>query len=567
MISSQGSQTSDFDVLNSQKRDDDSAVHVIKINKKIGDHKFPKAIQPTELNPVIVDDAEGDSVKSEAASQVTRYSAPKELLDYLDNLIIKKKLPLRTLKFDIEFSKSKDEVAEHLEEHAKKVGNIEKPDLDKMFSILGVDEKDVQLQPEASTEVENENPKNILDIQGSLNALSQQLTHESVPGQILDIKTLRDHYASQRVEYIKKVREDSKVYRIMMSQLGASKMMPERPEPTELIEAREEYFTLRKKLELERQESIKESGFFADSELPNFSIKHQERLKKALAVFDVYENITQVSESIMNADAKSIEKIVDPESFDGMRVSSSEVPIESHEAEPVVEVRKAELDADLVPSEKLLSMDIKTADDKKPNEDVTSKYKTEDVKIEVMGASGINFLPRKDFPVFVVSEQHPEKNKKTDVEVKASVVVQEISESEAKIEEEIKEVTPNIENKEEKKSEEEVKTENVIIEDKKEEKISETVPVDSKVAVTPVSAQNVFPTEFEDKRLEIHHGFPGNPNEIKVFYNGQGIAKGEVGKKITVYKNFKSGFLLADTPEERALKYAHTIIKTLKIQK
>ncbi len=43
MISSGGSQASDFDVLNSQKGDD-AAIHVIKINKKIGDSVFTKAI-------------------------------------------------------------------------------------------------------------------------------------------------------------------------------------------------------------------------------------------------------------------------------------------------------------------------------------------------------------------------------------------------------------------------------------------------------------------------------------------------------------------------------------------
>jgi hypothetical protein len=107
------------------------------------------------------------------------------------------------------------------------------------------------------------------------------------------------------------------------------------------------------------------------------------------------------------------------------------------------------------------------------------------------------------------------------------------------------------------------------IEQQSAEVVTEPVlsPVDSTIAETSPLAQNVFPTDFDGKKLEVMHSFPDNANQIKVFYDGKEIAVGEATKKggvVKIKKEYKSGFLLAATIEEKALKHAQTIIKTLK---
>lgn len=541
MISSGGSQASDFDVLNSQKGDD-AAIHVIKINKKIGDSVFTKAIQPTELPPVppivVVDGAQ----LNEEVKPQKKYSAPKELLDYLDILIVKKKLPLRTLKFDIEFSKSKEEVARHLEDHKEKIGNIDGPDMDKLFGFIGYGQEEVAAIPSSDTDVSTENMQVIKDVQGSLNSLAEVVSRDAVPGQVLDIKTLRDHYALTHVEYARKVKEDTVVYKIMMSQLGSSRSMPERPEPEELLEARKEYYQTRKEKKLDRESSIHESALYSDSEIPHFSIKMQERLKRAMETFDVYVNIVQLSESLLGADTSSLEKIVDPEKFEGMRVTEEAVASE-------VEVRKPELDAVLVPSEKIATMAIAHTEEHK-EDDVTKKYDPQDVRFEIMSASGANFIPKN----VVDTISAPGKAEDKSVKMVSQVVTPEVP---ANIVSEMRKEEVVVEKSQEKMDKDRAQPE-------VEEKPVEMAPVDSVVAEQPPKAQNVFPTEFEDKTLEVHHGFPGKPNEIKVFYGGREIASGLAGGRVAINKEFKAGFLLADTVEERALKHAHTIIKTLK---
>jgi uncharacterized protein (UPF0297 family) len=528
MISSQGSQSSDFDVLNSQRGGSDDAVHVIKINKKIGDTGFPKSLQPTELNPVIPPASDGVVASKEEVKKPSGYIVPKEILDYLDILIVKKKIPLRTLKFDIEFSKSKEEIAKHLEEHSSTVNNIDKSDLDKLFGFIGYAEPAV-VPEENDADVQNENVQEIAQATVSEN-LNQNIVKEDTKP--VDLKLLRDKYSSLRIEYLKKIKQDKYVYKMMMNQLGGNKSMPDRPEPINLTEARKEYYQARSSQKMSREVSINESVLYAESEIPNFSIKTQERLKKALSTFDSYSNLPQVSEALLSADFSAVEKIIDPDSFGGMRVTSAEIknditPVDIIETEP----RKPELDAVLLPSEKLLKMESAKTEEVKV-EVATPKYNPEDVKVELMLASGANFLPKK----VVEPEKIAEEVKKEEV------------------------VTEKVEEKQVEETKKEEVSENA-------EKPAEMPPVDSIVADKPAEAQNVFPTEFEDKRLEVHHGFPGNPNEIKVSYDGKEIAKGLVGGKIAINKEFKAGFLLADTQEQRALKYAHTIIKTLKVVK
>ncbi len=508
MILSQGSQMPDFDVLNSQRGGGDDAVHVIKIKKNIGDVVFAKIIQPTELNPVEEEGEENVVVETKKETKAEKYVVPREIVDYLDQLIVKKKLPLRTLKFDIEFSGSKEEVARHLKEHTAKIGNIDAPDLDKLYAMIGYG---IQDEIPSIPDVASENNQSIPEIEEKhIDEGAVSVSLLSVPEPVtatesektltlVDLSILRSSYVAELVAYRKKMREASKLFEMMVSNLGGKRDMPRKPEPVELIKAREEYLSARNNLIAGFDAGVDEAIRVVEAETGKVSPKAQRMTHKAIALFDSYESATQISYAILSRDLGMISSIVEPKPFEGMRT------------EKVVEVTPQV----------------------EPSHEVLIKEENQPEALE-----------KKEIPV--VQDEKVEK-------------VENIVPIEVELVQEPTNFVPKKEQNVEEKPAEPAKTEIV----------PENAPVDISIAELPVTPQNIFPTEFEDKKLEVQHGFPGKPNEIKVFYDGKEIATGEVtkdGGKVKIKKDFKSGWLLVDTQEERALKYAMTIIETLKPQ-
>lgn len=530
MISSQGSQSTDFDVLNSQRTSDSDVVHVIKINKKIQDTGFTKVIKPTELTPAPQPDL-NSSGKSKSIPE-EKFVVPKELTDYLDFLIVKKKLPLRTLRFDVEFSRSKEEVAKHLEDHSEKIGNIEAKDLDKMFSFIGYG-KEISIPEDVV--VKNENTQPILQDAVSAADEVKAVTQKVAEVSNVSLEILRANYANLYISHIQKLKSDIKVYKMMMSQLGANKVMPTRPEPTELIIARKEYHDARKKAGFDLDKSIEESFSLISSEVVAFPMRAQERLKKAFSYFDNYVNDAQVSESLMNADSGSIALIVDPNTYGGMRAEKIIQQVSPKEETQII--------SETTP--KPIGGIINYAKESVLVKEIQKKEEIEQIKPkpELVPEKKIEKIHHKEIKQSKLVDLAPEKPEVIPVpEIKVEII----------------QSFENFIPKTEEKSLEIPKNKFAV------RKVEEKLPVDSAIAQTPLVAQNVYPTEFEDKKLEVQHGFPGKPNDLKVFYDGKEIAKGIVGGKVAINKEYKSGFLLADTQEERALSHAHKIIKTLR---
>lgn len=498
MISSQGSQQSDFGVLNSQTSGKDDAVHVIKINKKIGDSKFSKIPQPTEI--LLKSDIKIETTHEDQreADQGVGFVTPRVLVDYLDFLIIKKKLPLRTLKFDIEFSKSRDEVVRRLEKHAKEIGNIEKVDLDKLFAFI-----DANRELGSLVKSDSENLKNILDTEDSEG--SDKPESDTQP----DLSSSRSVFARLLVLERQKARKDREVFKMLVSDLandlGVKKEMPAKPESLELIDARKDYHEARKHSFRGITGCFEEAEVFNQEQTNNLPPKTQGILRKSLSLLDSFDKSTEFSEALMSADLRGVNNIIQSNTFSGMRIDAPSTEVLHNNV-----IEKAEkIHAVLMPSSSLIIKNSPEEDVK--NHSVSSGTTTSDaetpVQVEVMEALN-NFVPKNDE---LVVEKSPEESQSGNV--------------------------------------------------------AKNAPVDSTIAEEPQNPQNVFPTEYEGKSLEVQHGFPGKPNEIRVFYDNKEIAVGEVtrdGGKIKVKKEFKSGFLLADTIEERALKHARTIIKTLK---
>ncbi|MFZ2523034.1 MAG: hypothetical protein WAW92_01470 [Minisyncoccia bacterium] len=511
MISSQGSNTADFDVLNSQKGEVDSAVHVIKI-RNIQDAGFQKIQKPTELEPIAVPGVD-TSTDVEEPKPESNYKVPKEIVDYIDQLIVKKKLPLRTLKFDIEFSNSKKEVARILADHAEKIGNIDLDDLNKLYEMISLTGQDeAHNVSEVVTENNQEIPGIVDEVEGSaldttVNLLSVPQAApqvEKTPITPADLSILRASYVLQLVSYRRKVINDSKVFQMMMSNLGAEKNMPNRPEPVELLHAREEYQNAHGELVHGLDGSIDETTKFVEAETGSLAPKAQQRIRRGLSMFDNYTNATQISEAMLSSSISMVGSIIDPNSYEGMRTEK-------------VVIQMPQLVASVPASEKIVDSVIK---EEVPTVEVKQivPEDTQDLKVE-------NIVP---VEVELVQEPTNFIPKKVETKQESEIIVQKTPET------------------------------------------VQTAPVDSIVAESPVTPQNVFPTEFEGKKLEVQHGFPGKPNEIRVFYDGKEIATGEVttsGSKTKIIKEFKSGWLLADTEEEKALKHAQIIIKTLRAQK
>jgi hypothetical protein len=445
-----------FDVLTSQVGD--GYTHKVPIHK-IGESPFNKVVQPTEILPNSNDESEEVNTKIESSED---FSVPKALLDYLDTLIVKKKLPLRTLRFDIEFSKSKQEVAGHLQTQAEKIGNIETEDLDKLFGFIGYGRQSDESQSFSHKENIEDSivPEAQIETQGTEVPIEvREEVVESAP--TVDLTGLRQEFSKLKIEHRRKLGNDKTVYKRMMSGLGADREMPVRPEPQELVDIRNEYITARRKANLSLEGNLQESQSLIDAEAELLSESSRARISKALSLIDYYPNISQFGEAIMLADSSSVEKIIDPVSYDGMRVEGEAV-------QPEVQALEIQ--------------------------------QTEPEKVTVV-------------------EPEPE-------------IVKNIEQQSAEVVEE-----PVLS------------------------------PVDSTIAETSPLAQNVFPTDFDGKKLEVMHSFPDNANQIKVFYDGKEIAVGEATKKggvVKIKKEYKSGFLLAATIEEKALKHAQTIIKTLK---
>lgn len=455
-----------FDVLTSQVGD--GYTYQVPIHK-IGESAFTKVPQPTELSPIIPEEKHDEIVENNFESQED-FSVPRQMLDYLDTLIIKNKLPLRTLRFDIEFSKSRQEVANHLQTQAEKVGNIETEDLDKLFSFIGYGRQNTESEDDSQSDSKNPDitSEEVTQEVSGEEEVSMKVEEEEQP---VDLSGLRDSYSTLHMDYRAKVLNDRRIYKRMMTELGADKDMPIRPEPKELVEARREYLELRKGASLGLNEGIDESQRLSDASLGSLSESTRDKIKKAKSFFDYYPNSTQFSESILSADLGGVERIVDPVAYEGMRVENIEQNIPA-ETSGVVDT---------------------------PTDNVSIEEK----------------------------------------------IIEKVDEPQSEAQNNVDLVQNDV--------------------------FSETVPisttVDSSIAETIPLAQNVFPTEFEGKKLEVMHSFPNNPNEIKVFYDGKEIATGEATKNggvVKIGKQYKSGFLLADTVEEKALKHSASIIKTLK---
>ncbi len=509
MNSSQGLKESGFDVLHSQA-EDTSSTYQIPI-KKVG---FSEFRQPTELSPseVLVTKKE---VKVETPAPVVEtekgFDVPKELIGYIDALIIQKKLPIKTLKFDIEFAKSADEIAKYLEDYADSK-TIPEDDLDKLFGFIGYARNDTSNSENVSggtnkhiphnevedffgkPEVESPAPAPAPAVETAPEPIKVEAKIESNTG----LLEARVSYVDQLVPYLQKKKKDFAVYAKIMAELGGNSDMPFTGEPKELSLAREEYLKARRESGVRGiVDEIEEVEVLRAEVLKTLDAEMKMRLEKFSTAWDRYLNSQLVAESLLT-DINAVEKIVDPAPFDGLRTT----PEAQVQPEVVVPMETTVQQVEIQP-EAIVATEI-PVESERP--EVVAEEKRETTPpVEP---------PKTEFKFEIVGEGQ-------------------------KIEEEAKKLAENTGNP----------------------------PVDISVAEKGPAAQNVFPSEFDGKKMEIIVGSPEVSPQIRVVWDNKEIAQGSIvkGKPVVkINKNFYSGILFTDTKEEKALKFAMPIINTLR---
>lgn len=496
---------SPFDILNAQvgsaqNASDPQDEFKIPI-KKVFDN-LPK---PTELEPIPVVARTGDTAGS---TSTVHFKAPRESLDFLDELIIKNKRPLKALRFDVSESSSKDEIVKFINQTSLLI-QVEK---NKLIELLG-GEHTVKPVVGGNPALPNDP---LLPTEPAV--VLPEIVHpeKTLPMvQEVTMDEARRDYTDLLAPYLRKINIDKKNFEKLMAEFGVNKKMPKKDEPLDLVRAKEEYLnTKNAKIKNIAPESsllefnLGETSDFReelisklDPKISKFSVRAGQLWDKAPSS----ANDQSTSFLLEDVEFAITTKLPEEVKFEGLRNTEPYVPQEVKQVQPVAQVVAPVTVEKAVP---------------KPEPQV---------------------LPQVDVQKTVEPEQQPQK-----VEQKAQIFEEPVLRPVIQ--------TPIMEEFPE-------SAENKAVE-------NSTLQKEMLIAESLNSNIETFPSEFEGKSIVVTRGEAGNSNAVKVEFDGKEIAKGEIkknGPKIKIKPEFKASWFHVKTLEQRAFdEKVFPFLKTFK---
>lgn len=283
-----------LDILHKQSEDSDVEYHI-----PIRKIKFEDTPKPTELAPE----------KPQKSTVENKFAVPNVALDYLDDMIFRRKIPVRSLRFDIENSTSISEAVKYLTN-----ARVDEEDRKKLLSFFG-DKK------------------------------TEEVTVFNESSFDSKLEEARVEYASELVPHLQKTKSHRKVYEKMMSSLGEDREMPKKAESRELVHTRDEYFKVREERSKslfgtngDVSDAVLEVSKLQDEVIKKHSTKEQKFVNKALKLWDA--NISDVHETVTLPMLGDVEFVAHRSRFDGLRTNDP-VVLDQNQT-PVVQVEKRE---------------------------------------------------------------------------------------------------------------------------------------------------------------------------------------------------------------------------------
>ncbi|HEY0221004.1 MAG TPA: hypothetical protein VGC58_02150, partial [Candidatus Paceibacterota bacterium] len=126
-----------------------------------------------------------------------------------------------------------------------------------------------------------------------------------------------------------KNKKDKAIYAKIMAELGGNEDMPEKDEPKELKIARKEYEKTKVEAFSGLEGEIRELEVFKNKLLELFEERSRKIVERSLVIFDNYQNNVLVSEGLLSGDISEVDKIVNPNSFTGMRTEKTPISEDS----------------------------------------------------------------------------------------------------------------------------------------------------------------------------------------------------------------------------------------------
>lgn len=233
-----------------------------------GDDLFRKMKKPTDIDLSSFSKSEQkqntNTSKIFQKKEISKFKVHPEVINYIDNLILTEKLPLKTLRFDINESVSNEEVIKYILD--SKI--LTQKHKDEILSLIGFkksEELDFVTKPE-NTSINKDDLVN-------------------------DLEKLRAEYVEELVPYLEKITRDKKVFLGLMSQFGEKREMPEKDLPKSLVSVKNEYFNVRKKYSktfenFDALEDLSEVENMREAVLSHLSDSVKEKLNKSEKNFD-----------------------------------------------------------------------------------------------------------------------------------------------------------------------------------------------------------------------------------------------------------------------------------------